>query len=39
LIGNICAVTITELRANSMIGELAGTNWQETKPLLTSVGG
>jgi tRNA-2-methylthio-N6-dimethylallyladenosine synthase len=39
LIGNIGAVTITELRANSMIGELAGTNWQETKPLLTSVGG
>ncbi len=39
LIGNIGAVTITELRANSMIGELVDTNWQETKPLLAGVGG
>src|SRR4051812_40037338 len=39
LIGNIGAVTITELRAYSMIGELAGTNLQETKPLLAGVGG
>ncbi len=39
LIGNIGAATITELRANSMIGELVDTNWQETKPLLAGVGG
>ena len=39
LIGNIGAATITELRANSLIGELVDTNRQETEPLLAGVGG
>jgi hypothetical protein len=39
LIGSIGAVTITELRANSLVGELAMTTMHDAKPMLAGVGG
>jgi tRNA-2-methylthio-N6-dimethylallyladenosine synthase len=39
LIGNIGAVTITELRANSLVGVLANTTMHDAKPMLAGVGG
>jgi tRNA-2-methylthio-N6-dimethylallyladenosine synthase len=39
LIGNIRSVTITELRANSLVGTLAATTMYDAKPMLAGVGG
>jgi tRNA-2-methylthio-N6-dimethylallyladenosine synthase len=39
LIGNIRTVMITELRANSLVGELAATTMPDAKPMLAGVGG
>jgi hypothetical protein len=39
LIGNIRAVTITELRANSLVGVLAAARMHDAEPMLAGVGG
>ena len=39
LIGDIRAVTITELRANSLVGVLAGPSKHEAEPMLARLGG
>jgi hypothetical protein len=38
LIGTILAVTITEIRANSLVGVLADASTHEPEPMLAGVG-